>query len=214
MIIYKDIEQQSLEWFELKWGKVGGTLAKQLFIKSDSLFIDLLSQHIEEFEPSESFSNEHTERGNDLEPFALDYLSSYTGFDFLNIGWIQSGKNEILGISPDGITVDNKICAEIKCLGRKKHTEAIVNDSIPLEYIHQCVHYFTVNEDLEKLYFLAFRPESSKHFIKELTLESMVNVGSKSKPRILSVEAVRDYSLEFSDDLLKRINEAKNSINF
>ena len=28
MINYKEIEQGTIEWFELKWGKIGGTLAK------------------------------------------------------------------------------------------------------------------------------------------------------------------------------------------
>ena len=65
MIVHKKLDQKSLEWFEVKWGKVGGTLSKGLHTKGDTLFIDLLSQHIEEFEPSDSFENEHTKRGND-----------------------------------------------------------------------------------------------------------------------------------------------------
>lgn len=213
-MIYKDIKQKSLEWFELKWGKIGGTASKGLHTKGDTLFIDLLSQHLEEFEPTDSFENEHTQRGNDLEPFALEYLEKYTGYKFNSIGWIQSEENELLGISPDGITDDLKIGAETKCFARKKHTEIILNDEIPLENTHQLVHYFTVNPKLEKLYFCAFRPESVKNFVKELTLESKVNIGTKARPKIMTIEAVRDYSLEKANELLNRINTSKQQLNF
>lgn len=213
-MVYKNIKQKSLEWFELKWGKIGGTLSKGLFVKSDTLFIDILSQKLEEFEPSDSFENEHTQRGNDLEPFAIEYLEKYTGLKFNSVGWIQSEKNELLGISPDGITDDLKIACETKCFARKKHTEILIKNDIPLDNIYQLVHYFTVNPKLEKLYFCAFRPESVKNFVKELTLKSEVNIGTKARPKIMTIEAVRDYSLEFADELLKRINKTKEDLKF
>lgn len=213
-MIYKDLKQKSLEWFEIKWGKIGGTASKGLHTKGDTLFIDLLSQHLEEFEPSDSFENEHTQRGNDLEPFAVEYLEKYTGYKFDSIGWIQSEQNELLGISPDGITEDLKVACETKCFARKKHTEILLTNEIPLENVHQLVHYFTVNPKLEKIYFCAFRPESVKNFVKELTLESKVNIGTKARPKIMTIEAVRDYSLEFADELLVRINKSKEQLNF
>lgn len=213
-MIYKDLKQKSLEWFEIKWGKIGGTASKGLHTKGDTLFIDLLSQHLEEFEPSDSFENEHTQRGNDLEPFAVEYLEKYTGYKFDSIGWIQSEQNELLGISPDGITEDLKVACETKCFSRKKHTEILLTNEIPLENVHQLVHYFTVNPKLEKIYFCAFRPESVKNFVKELTLESEVNIGTKARPKIMTIEAVRDYSLEFADELLVRINKSKEQLNF
>jgi len=213
-MIYKDLKQKSLEWFEIKWGKIGGTASKGLHTKGDTLFIDLLSQHLEEFEPSDSFENEHTQRGNDLEPFAVEYLEKYTGYKFTSVGWIQSEQNELLGISPDGITEDLKVACETKCFARKKHTEILLTNEIPLENVHQLVHYFTVNPKLEKLYFCAFRPESVKNFVKELTLESEVNIGTKARPKVMTIEAVRDYSLEFADELLTRINKSKEQLNF
>ena len=102
MVNHKEIEQNSIEWHEIKWRKIGGTLSKGLFIDSDTLFLDLLSQHLEEFEPSESFENYDMMRGKELEPFALQYISSYTGIDFQKTGWLQS-KHPLLGISPDGL---------------------------------------------------------------------------------------------------------------
>ena len=214
MITYKDIEQKSIEWFELKWGKIGGTLSKGLFVKGDTLLIDILSQQLEEFELGESFENEAMKRGNDLEPFAVEYLERYTGLQFEQFGWLQSEDNSLLGISPDGLTADHKAACEIKCLSRKGHTKILMENEIPLEYIHQCCHYFTVNVDLESLYFCAYRPESIKNFVKELTLESIVNIGTKSRPKEMTIEAVRDYAIEKADELKLEIHNNIKSLNF
>ena len=214
MIVHKKLDQKSLEWFEVKWGKIGGTLSKGLHTKGDTLFIDLLSQHIEEFEPSDSWENEHTKRGNDLEPFAIEYLEKYTGYKFKQFGWLQSEENELLGISPDGLIEDLTIACEAKCFARKKHTEILLTREIPLDNIHQLVHYFTVNPKLEELYFCAFRPEAVASFVKRLTLNSEVNIGTKAKPRMFTIKEVVELSKSAADNLLDRINISKGKLNF
>jgi hypothetical protein len=212
MKVYKDIVQGSIEWHELKWGKIGGTLSKGLFVDSDTLLIDILSQRLEDFEPTDSFENEAMQRGNELEPFAREYLQSYTGIQFNEVGWLQSEKNELLGISPDGISECERFSCEIKCLARKAHYSILLENEIPLDKIHQCVHYFTVNPKLEKHYFISFRPEAPKHFIKELTLQSMVNIGTKARPKMMTIEAIRDYSIERANDLLNEIIKKENEL--
>lgn len=210
MINRKDIVQNTIEWHEIKWRKIGGTLSKGLFIKTDTLFVDLLSQYLEEFEPDEdSYENTAMRRGKDMEPFALEYLESYTGFKFEKTGWLQSEENEILGISPDGITECETIAFESKCLARKLHTETIMSQEIPLEHIAQLVHYFTVNPKLEKLYFIAFRPESVSNFIKVLTLESEVNLGTKARPVIKTIREWSDIAKYEAKELLIRIRQEK-----
>lgn len=214
MVNYNKIEQCSIEWHELKWGKIGGTLSKGLFVKSDTLLIDILSQRMEEFEPTDSYQNDAMERGKDLEPFAKEYLEKATGINFNSSGWLQSEENELLGISPDGISEDEKTACEIKCFARKKHYEVLLNNEIPIDNINQCLHYFTVNPNLERLFFIAFRPESPKPFIKELTLDSIINLGTKAKPRLMSIEAARDYSLELAKELLIEIKIKEQQLNF
>ena len=214
MINYKDIKQGSIEWHEMRWGKIGGTLSAGLFVKSDTLMIDILSQRMEDFEPSDYYQNESMQRGSDMEQFAREYLNQYTGVNFLESGWLQSEENELLGNSPDGISECETIQCEIKCFGRKKHFEVILNDEIPLDNINQCLHYFTVNPKLERLYFIAFRPESPKHFVKELNLESIINIGTKAKPNKMTVEAARDYAKEFAKELLMEIKEKEQQLNF
>ena len=181
MIRYDNVKQGSLEWFEIKYKKIGGTLSAGLFIDSETLFVDLLSQNLEEFEPTDSFESLDMERGVDLEPFALEYISTFTGIYFGITGWLQSEECSILGISPDGISDCEKYATEIKCLSRKVHTKLLIDGILPKEKLCQIIHYFTVNPKLEKLYFIAFRPESIKPFIKVFDRESVIDLGWKTE---------------------------------
>lgn len=206
MINRKDITQRTIEWHELKHGKIGGVLSKGLFIKSDTLLIDILSQRMEEFEPAEDgFMSDAMERGHEFEPFARQYLNDYTGLDFLETGWLQCEENELLGISPDGITDCEEYQCEIKCFGRKKHYEVLLNNAIPLENIAQIVHGFTVNPKLKALYFIAFRPEAPSHFIRKIDRDTIVNLGTKAKPVELTVQGWVYKALNAADELLADI---------
>lgn len=189
MIIRNDIEQHSEEWHEVRYGKVGGTLSKGLFVKSDTLLEDVLSELCEEFDLQENYQSYDMVRGSELEPEARKALSSYLGIELLEVGWLQCEENEYLGISPDGISEDETISAEIKCFAKKKHLSTIRANDIPNDNIHQCLHYFTINPKLQKHYFCSYRPENiyKPIFVKELTRESLINLGTKAKPIIKTV---------------------------
>jgi len=181
MINYKNIDQSTPEWLRLKWGKIGGTLSKGLFVDSDTLFIDLLSQHIESFDDDEGYQSDAMIRGKELEPRAIEYISQYTGIQFTNSGWLQSEESKLLGVSPDGISECEEYGVECKCLSRKEHTAILVENKTPKEKIPQIVEYFTVNPKFKKVWFIAFRPESIKPFIEEFTRDSVVDMGWKKK---------------------------------
>jgi len=202
---HKEIKQLSLEWHEIKWGKIGGTLSSGLFVKSDTLLIDILSQRIEDFEPSDGFSTYDMQRGLELEPFAIEYLIKYTGVEFESTGWLQCEQNELLGISPDGISADETIQCEIKCFGRKKHLSVLISDEIPLDNLNQLVHAFVVNPKLETLHFFCYRDEATRHFNKVLTRESKVNLGTKAKPIIKTISEWCKIERENADLLLAEI---------
>lgn len=179
MIAYLDLEQGSIEWLEMKWGKIGGTASAGLYNDSNALFLDILSQRLEECEIEDSYSSSDMVRGSELEPFARQYIEEYSGYKFNVPGWLECEENELIGISPDGLTDDEKVACEIKCFGRKKHTAILLEDDIPSENIPQIIHYFVVNPNLEKLFFLCFRPESKKHFIRTLDRDSELAIGTK-----------------------------------
>lgn len=179
-----EVTQGSIEWHEVRYRKIGGSTSKGLFTKTDTMLIELVSEHLEDFEQEDGFTSFDMQRGNELEPYARIELNKYTGLTFNEVGWLQCEEIPLLGISPDGITDDNRFTCEIKCPARKKHTETILSNEIPLDNLHQCVHYFTVNPLLEKHYFVSFRPENTIKplFVKELTRDSIVNLGTKAKP--------------------------------
>jgi len=237
MINVKEVEQGSLEWFELKWGKIGGTASSGLRVKSETLFIDILSQRGEEFEFVEGYESDAISRGHDLEPFAREYIGKFVGVEFEQTGWLQSEENVLMGISPDGITADETKCCEIKCLSRKKHWEILLKNEIPKEYVDQVIQYFTVNPKLEELHFIAYRPESGKPFIQKVTRATEFDLGEKKKvevpqisektgkpiaskwvtERVLTTVAdACESNMEMANELLSRIEkvEEANQSNF
>jgi len=219
MRIYTDIQQGTLEWHKIRYGKVGGSNSKRLHVKGDDLLNELVACNLEGYDPTaDSYKNDAMQRGNDLEPYARAEVSEYLGIDFMEVGWINSDEAELLGISPDGIASFNgkvTTALEIKCPSAKKHVEYIRGNEIPSEYIHQCIHYFTVIDGLETLYFASYRPECEKRlFIKSLSLHDEVNVGTDARPVIKSVEQVVDEKIAIALTLESQISEIVNTIKF
>jgi len=215
MKYYSDIEQGTSEWQELKRGRIGGTRAKGLMTKGDTLFYDLLAEISEPFDENDSdqYTSEEMQYGIFLEPEARGELSKYIGVELFECGYITNTM-ELLGLSPDGISADKKIMCEIKCPQAKRHLMTCLRDEIPLDNIHQCIHYFTVSDELERLYFCSYRPQSYKQiFVKELTRESLVNVGTEAKPvmRTISdqVSLSKIEALALQDQLNKSIEKLK-----
>ena len=132
------------------------------------------------------------------------------------MGWLQCEENEYLGISPDGITECETISAEIKCPNSKKHLSTIRANEIPSDNIHQCLHYFTVNPKLEKHYFCSYRPENiyKPIFVKELTRDSIVNLGTKAKPVLKTISEWVLIAKLGAKELQEQIKTELNNLNF
>jgi len=208
MKAHYEIEQNSEEWHKMRYGKIGGTLSKGLFIKSDTLLEDILSELCEEFDLQESYQSFDMIRGQELEPEARKALSAYIEVELLECGWLQSEEIPLLGISPDGISECETISAEIKCPGAKRHLQTIRLGNIPNDNINQCVHYFTVNPKLQKHYFCSWRPENiyKPIFVFMLTRDSEINLGTKAKPVIKTVQQWVDIAKTEAIELQKQID--------
>lgn len=215
MINHKTVKQKSIVWFELKWGKIGGTLSSGLFTDSETLLIDLISQRTEQVViEDDGFISKDMERGNELEPLARIFLLKYHGVKFIETGWLQCEENELLGISPDGISECETMACEIKCFGRKQHMTTLLEQEIPKKHVYQVIHYFTVNPKLEKLFFLAFRPEAPKHFQTIVNRETIIlNIGTKLKPNMINVRQAVEIAKKEADYLLAKIKEIEKSLN-
>ena len=208
-----NVKQGTPEWHETRYRKIGGTLSSGLFKKTDTLKLSLLGQFLEDFEDVDNYISADMERGNELEPYALKEAIKYTGLNFITAGWLQCEEISILGISPDGITADHKNAVEIKCPASKKHIETILNDSIPLDNIHQCLHYFTVNPKLESLTFVSFRPENKIKplYCNTITRETEINLGTKSRPVLMTVsnavEVAKAKAIELENEIKESIKQ-------
>ena len=188
-MIKHDTIQGTPMWFELRWGKITGTASKGLFIKSDTLLIDLIAQNTEDWEMEDTYASADMVRGTELEVYAREAISDELFISFKEVGFLQNASIPILCISPDGLSEDDTIGLEIKCPRAKKHTETILNNDIPSDNIHQVLHYFTVNPKLETMYFVSYRPESKVKplWYKSLTRDSLIDLGTKAKPNIKKV---------------------------
>ena len=215
MITRKDIIQGSQEWMECRWAKVGGTRSKGLFTKGDTLYLEMLAEYTEQYQHEESYQSAAMERGNELEPEAIFEMMQYTGIQVQSVGWLQSVECPILGISPDAINEDEAICFEVKCPSAKKHVENCLSVDIPLDYVHQCVHYFTVNPKLKTLYFGSYRPEAMKPLkVWSIGRESLINLGTNAKPVLKSVKEWSEIALNEAHELNKQMNKGVELLSF
>ncbi len=207
MQVFKDVIQCSPEWFALKYCKVGGSTSKGLFVPSDTLLMEILAEHTEPFVlEDEGYVSDAMERGNRLEPIGIGRIGEFAKVKFERFGWLLSDEYPIIGISPDGITEDLTISCEVKCPSAKKHIATMYCKEIPADNIHQCLHYFTVNDKLEKHYFGSFRPECDYPlYIKCLTRETPIDLGTKAKPNVKTVsqwvEIAKFNAKELQDNL-------------
>ncbi len=165
MKIYKDLVQQSEEWFKLRYGKIGGSTLKKLMVakpvRECSIYDELLSARFEDYEIEEMYTNADMERGNAYEPLARTEYERVYDKKVKQYGWIEMD-NGIAGISPDGI-IGNRFseAIEIKCPNRTTHTGYIRNpETMVHEYLWQIVMYFVVLENLKTLHFISYRPEN------------------------------------------------------
>lgn len=217
MIIHKDIIQGTEAWDKIRYGKIGGTKSGGLFKDSDTLFYELLAEHTEPFEPNyDAFETPAMLRGHELEPQARHELGQYVGIEFNEVGWLQCENNPIVGISPDGISSDETVMCELKCLGGKKHVEIALMDGIHKDYLYQLVHYFTVNPKLETLYFAAYRPENQYRslVVRTLKRDTILNVGTEKKMINCAVSDLVETSQAAAKIMKERIDEAINEMKF
>ena len=214
-MIKHDTIQGTPMWFELRWGKITGTASKGLFVKSDTLLIDLIAQNTEDWEMEDTYASADMVRGTELEVYAREAISDELFISFKEVGFLQNASIPILCISPDGLSEDDTIGLEIKCPKAKKHTETILNNEIPSDNIHQVLHYFTVNPKLETMYFVSYRPESKVKplWYKSLTRDSDIDLGTKAKPNIKKVNEWVEIATNAANEINKELNAALLKLN-
>ncbi len=139
MIIYKDIIQGSDEWFKLRADKVSASHATAIASQGKGLetYINELMADYFSSKDKDHFSNEHTDRGNELEPLARSIYELENNVTVDQVGFIEH--NEFVGCSPDGL-INEDGGLEIKSPDDKTYFKILMDGEkeIASDYIWQC----------------------------------------------------------------------------
>jgi putative phage-type endonuclease len=159
MIVYKEMEQRSEEWLQLRLGTITGTRLKDVFKSNNLPLIDeLIAEELTGLVPPPVFVNDAMQRGIDLEPVAMDLYIKENFVEVETPAFVRHSDIEFLGFSPDGLVKeDDKYIGgvEIKCPSSKKHIEYIRINRIPNEYKYQILSYF-INTEVDYVDFISY----------------------------------------------------------
>ncbi len=139
MKIYTEIIQQSPEWFNMRKGKMTASHATAIGNNGKGLETYILEMMAESFSSAEKeqYSNEHTNRWNELEPQARSLYELETMNTVDQVSFIEY--NEFIGCSPDWLIWEDG-WIEIKCPSDVKFFKIILDwteKSIDSDYIWQ-----------------------------------------------------------------------------
>lgn len=152
-MIVIDCKQGSQEWLRHRQGVPTASEFSRIFTGGgkvstaiDGYIGDLLAEQREkdseyQTDVSEWAGNEHTQRGNELEPVARFEYTLDTGRAVEEVGFCLTDDKRF-GCSPDGFIDDRKGGMEIKSPQYAKHIERVLKGVIPNEHksqIHGCL---------------------------------------------------------------------------
>lgn len=146
------IKQDTSEWLEMRKNKIGASDAPVIMeVSPYTTPFKLWEQKLGLSPPT--FQNPSMKRGHDLEEEARLELEKMTGLCFLpyvkfhsSIPWMMA--------SLDGMDLENKYIAEIKCPNKVDH-ELALSGQVPEKYIPQLQHQLEVCE-LDMVYYFSF----------------------------------------------------------
>jgi len=131
-----NIAQCSSEWFEIKKAKMSASNAQAIGANGKGLetyILELMSEYYSSAE-KEHYTNEHLERGIELESQARDIYSLKTGNEIVQVGFVEL--DEYTGASPDGLIGEDGL-VEIKCPSDKVYFKILLDRKIDSGYVWQ-----------------------------------------------------------------------------
>lgn len=137
-----DCEQSSPEWYAARLGLPTASMFATVLAKGKGggasltrqTYMHKLAGEIITGEPMEGFSNEHMQRGKDMEAEARSTYAFIHGADPKQVGFVVNGRK---GASPDSLLGDAGML-EIKTKLPHLMIECILKDEFPAEHKAQC----------------------------------------------------------------------------
>lgn len=138
MIIHKNIEQRSLEWYKLRASKFTGSdfyivMGKKGTTRTN-LILKKACERINGYIEEETYTNKDIQRGIELEPKARLLYELKTNNKVEEIAFCEL--DDFTGCSPDGL-VGNDGILEIKSPKDTIYLERCITGEIPQEYMIQ-----------------------------------------------------------------------------
>lgn len=161
-----NFEQLSDEWFECRKGKITASHADTIATNGKGLetyINEIMAEYFSSGE-KEHFSNEHTERGNDLEDTARSIYELENNVKVEQVGFIEY--NDFVGCSPDGLIGEDE-GLEIKCCSDKVYWEILMTGdcSSMSKWKWQCLMNLLITQR-KKWNLVIFNPNFKKSMIK------------------------------------------------
>lgn len=145
------LQQKSRAWLDWRRNKV--MASDSPIIMGESKFKTIEKLFDEKIKGYEQTPNPYMLRGNELEPVALREFERETGLImFPCVG--QHDELDWMAASFDGMTLEDDALVEIKCPGKKDHSEAMLG-MVPKHYRAQIQHQIHVS-GLEFAYYFSF----------------------------------------------------------
>lgn len=201
MIIH-EFEQGTPEWHEVRKGRMTASHAQGIANKGKGLntyILTLMAKYYSSAEP-ESYTNEHMEQGNELEPQARAMYELEYDSEVRQVGFIEI--DEHVGCSPDGLIGEDG-GLEIKCHDDKKHFELAVGGTIDTKYLWQMqMNMFCTGRKWWD--YVAYNPNFEKSLIVH-RIEANTPIGKHDKP----FDSIAK-GLEKGKELIKKYKEEYN----
>lgn len=169
MIIHNFL-QHSPEWYKIREAKITSTRLNSVIAPKgdrDKMINRLIAEEISGMSDESDYVSDDMQRGIDMEPLARKDYTKTTGREIMEVGFLQSERWPLLGVSADGL-VGSDGAVEIKCPDTHTHVGYLRGGIVPKEYKSQTLSYFLVHEDLEWIDFISYDPRFTVYplFIK------------------------------------------------
>lgn len=188
---FKDVEQNTDEWFLLRSGKLTSSKMGTVMAKYGQSFgepakkyaVNIAIEQITGNAISSNYTNDHMQRGHDQEPVARMIYEDLFFCDVTNGGFFES---EFVGCSPDGL-VDTDGLIEIKSVISSIHFANIKRQDLDPAYKWQCIAnlYFTGRQWIDFVSYCEDFPEGKNLFVKRLHAKDLANEFDMINTRIL-----------------------------
>ena len=168
------VDQGTEAWQNLKLGVLSGSnIAKALAKKGTETRNTYMNELVGQIATRkfDEINAKSLEYGKVNEVAARAAYEFETGHKVHQVGFIYSGDDKRLGVSPDGIIPSIKKGLELKCpITAKVHVNFLCNDVIKSEYTYQ-VQFSLYVSQYETWDFASFNPSFKANMLKIITIE-------------------------------------------